>query len=354
MDYTPKISAVQLFIALTVSRVFLCFTNMPQNALLSSTETIIAIAISSVLNFMLFLPFIYISRKIGEKQITNNKLLSAVIVIFCVFLVVETLTQFENFMSSTIYLTSSPIFFLIPMIVVAIFICKLGLEGIARLSGFVLAGIIVAIIMIFIAAFPKMDAVWIDRFLVENYKNLIDVIFKNLCYTTEIAVLFILFPFSKGNIKKCALLFSVLVGVIVESITILNITVLGDYRKSIMFPFYTVAATAKNSMTDRFNAAYIVLFVFVAMIRICIYLFASQKALRKIFYFENNTIVLVLLSVFIFAFSLVSTSEISSISLAQKIIFSGIPTILISIVFPFLLFVLNLIKRRRINEKDRS
>lgn len=350
MEKTYKINAMQLFIIFAVSRVFWCFASLPQNAELSAMETIISIVLSSFLNFLIFLLVVSLSKKFRDNdKKTNNKLINVLIIAFCVFMAVECLTQFENFMASTIYLTSTPVFFLIPLIVVAICICSLGIEGIARLSGFVLAGVIISVIAITIASFSKIDTIWIDRISFQNYKLVLGNVFENLSYTTEVVIFFVLFPFSKGNMKKGALFFAVTTGIIIEVVTILNITVLGDYRRSIMFPFYTVAAMSENSMSDRFNAAYIVLFVFVATIRLSLYLFSALKSLRRIVYFKNDIIFLIFLSILIFSISLISTNEITSISILHKIIITGVPTFVCGVLFPILLHFFKT-KEKEIND----
>ncbi len=355
----PKISSSQLFIMLLISRMFCMFTYKPQKLDLSFTAASIGIVLSVVINFIIFIPTLSVLKKYSGRNINDSlsfkksgisKLFSILMLIVCLFLCVECTTQFEIFMTSTIYLTVSPIFFIIPIVTVCAYICRLGIETMGRMSGYVFGGLVISFVAITIAAAPKIDLKWIEPLGYDKITSFVRYVMDNVFYTTEIIPFMLLASYTKGNIKRGAIFFCIGAGVLFEIISLLVITTLGSYRETVIFPFYTVSAMAEATLSERFNAAYITLWIFMAAIRLCVYLFVSAKCIRQLKMFKNDTVPLIISSGIVVLTSVFTTQKISYINTMYSFIITGIPIIILAVIFPIAL-VLSIRFGRKNNEE---
>ncbi len=355
----PKISSGQLIILLIISRMFSMFTYKPTAYNISATSAAAAVLVSVFINFMIFLPTLAILKKYKGRNISDcaylslgsvGKIYTFFVLAVCLFLSVECLTQFEVFMTSTIYLTASPVFFVIPMIIAAIYICRLGIESMARMANFIFYGLIVTIIIIIVATAPEINTVWAEGANTSDIGGFLELVRENVFGATEIIPFMILASNTRHSHKKTIVWFCIITGVLFEIISFLTFTVLGNYRETVMYPFYTVAAMAEKALTERFNSAYVVLWVFMAVIKLCVYLLVAAKALRSFFVFKNDTLPLFITSGVVLAATLITSRKLSIVNGMYYFLMSGIPIILLAIVFPSAILLANKIKERRKNK----
>lgn len=352
----PKISASQLFIMLLISRMFSIFTYKPLKFNIGFGTATAAIIVSAIINILIFVPALMLVERFKGRNIVDSaglihnnsaKIYSFLILITCIFLCTETLAQFEIFMASTIYITWAPVLFIVPTVLVCAYLCRLGIESLARLSGYVFGGLIFSVIAIVIAAVPKVNTVWIEPAAFDDLKGFWEYVADNVFHTTEIIPFLFLTSYSKGNLKKGTVFFSVSISALFEVVSFLVISTLGNYRETVLFPFYTVSAMGQTTLSERFNAAFITLWVFMAVIKICVYLFVSAKALRQIKNFKNDTIPLLVNSAIIIIASLFVTEQISYVNVMYSIIVTGIPVIILGVVYPLILFFSRRNRERR-------
>lgn len=352
----PKISVSQFFIILIISRMFSMFTYKPYSYSVSGLEAAISITASVLINFLIFVPIFLIVKDNKENNVLDlgykasgifGNVYSFLFIIVSLFLCVECLSQFELFMTSTIYTTTSSVFLVLPVIIVGFFICIKGIETIARISGFVIIALVFSIILIFISVYQKVDLIWIGNVNINNTEGMIEYIIDNVSHTTEIIPFMFLLNYTNKSSKKGVKWFAVCIGLFFEVISFLSITVLGNYREVILFPFYTVSAIAKNSVTDRYKAAFITLWVFMAVIKFCIYLFVASKCLKNLLSKRKNSFCILICCLIIFFASLVTTQNIYYVDIMYRIIMMGIPIIVLAIVMPITLLIINKIKMRK-------
>lgn len=341
----PRISTPQLFIMLLISRMFSIFTYKPLRFNIGFGTATAAIIVSAVINVLIFVPALTLVKRFNGRSIVDcmglthkngAKIYSFLILITCIFLCTETLAQFEIFMASTIYITWAPVLFIIPTVSVCAYLCRLGVESLARLSGYVFGALIFSVVAIAVAAASKINTVWVEPAAFDNIKGFWEYVADNVFHTTEIIPFLFLSSYSKGNLKKGVVFFSATVAVLFEIVSFLVISTLGNYREAVLFPFYTVSAMGQTTLSERFNAAFITLWVFMAVIKLCVYLFVSAKALRQIRNFKNDTIPLLIISAIIIIASLFVTEQISYVNVMYSIIVTGAPVLILGVVYPLI------------------
>ncbi len=356
MIKTPTISSSQLFIMLIISRMFSMFTYKPQKLNLGFTATLIAIIVSVIINIFIFTPTLFLLKKYKNRNVLDcaalqhkerARLYSLLMLVVCLFLSIECVTQFEIFMASTIYTSAPPIFFVLPLVLVCAFLCRLGIESMARMASYVFGGLIFCLVIIAVAALPKTDTVWIEPLGYDGTKKFFEFVADNVFHTTEIIPFMFLASYAKGNLKRGTIWFALCTGAMFLIITFFVTTALGNYREAVLFPFYTVSAMAESTLSERFNAAYITLWVFMGAVKLCVYLFVSAKCIRELKQFKNDTVPLVVSGGIIIVASLFTTQQISHINIMYSVIITGFPIIILAIVYPLALLIGKKTKERQ-------
>ncbi len=330
MTKYPQISVSQVVILLIVSRLSSLFAYKPLTYSLSLFDTVLGIAIASIINVLIFLPFILIKKdvKTFDNSKIFNKILFAIIFSVSVFICVENLTQFDFFMSSTIYLGVKPIVFILPMLAIAVYICSKGIETIARISGIIFIGLLVSVVSISFSLLNSVDFSLTDMSFLNQKNELVNYVINNVSHTTEILPLIIIIKNTKGNLKRGVAWFGLITGIIFEIILFFTSSVLGEYRKEIIFPFYTLSAMAKNSVTDRFSAMFIILLIFVSAIRLCLYLYTAGVCLNSIFNKISSVTCFIMSSIIIFIATMITTTNVLYLDGMHRILSSGMVLII--------------------------
>ena len=181
----------------------------------------------------------------------------------------------------------------------------------------------------------------------DSAKDFFEFVADNVFHTTEIIPFMFLISYAKGNLKKGTIWFAVCTGVMFIIITFFIITALGNYREAVLFPFYTVSAMAESTLSERFNAAYITLWVFMGAVKLCVYLFVSAKCIRELKQFKNDTIPLVISGTIIAVISLFTTQQIFYVNIMYSVIITGLPIIILAIIYPLILIVGQKMRERR-------
>lgn len=348
MIRTPSISSSQLFIMLVTSRMFSMFTYKPQKLSLGFTTATLAILVSVIINILIFVPTLSLLKKYQGRNVADcvalqhkggARIYAVLMLVVCLFLSIECVTQFEIFMASTIYITASPFFFVLPIVLVCVFLCRLGIESMARMSSYVFSGLILCFIGIAASAFSKTNTVWIEPLGYDTTKEFLQFVADNVFHTTEIIPFMFLASYAKGNLKKGTVWFAIGTGAMFELISFFIITALGNYRESVLFPFYTVSAMAESTLSERFNAAFISLWVFMGAVKLCVYLFVAGKCIRELRTFKNDNVPLVIVGAVVAIAALITTQQIYYVNTMYSIIVSGVPIIVLAIAYPLILII---------------
>ncbi len=354
-----KIGSFQFFSLILISRMFSMFAFRPKNIEISTSLAAIAIIISSVITYFLFLPALILIRKNKGRSVLDSaslasdgiyKLFYTTVLISSLLVSAETLSQFEFFMTSTIYLNIGPIFFVIAMLASAAFICLLGIEAMARLSEFVFSGLIISIIVIIIFSLPYVNLIYLEPIKSGEIKSFFELILDNVSHSTEIIPFILLTSHTKGNFKRIAKGFSITAGVLFLIIAATVSLSLGSFQGEVLFPFYTLTSIAQTGIFENLNAAYILLWVFISAIKISLYLFCVVESVSKLFKLSKN-LSIVISTVAVFLLTLYSTFDVINLSNLHGIILTSLPLLIPAVLMPFVVLIKLKQKRGENNKK---
>ena len=150
----------------------------------------------------------------------------------------------------------------------------LGLEALARASGFIMVAIVAALIFLFCALIPRLDllnytppdsAAWNDA--AHNGLS----VFSG---TAELALPVVLLPFAKGRPRGRFLFWLIGEAVLVVLIGFFVTGVLGSYAATQPFPFYGASTFAEAGSLQRLDALYAAIWTAGLFVRVSVFLIA--------------------------------------------------------------------------------
>lgn len=159
----------------------------------------------------------------------------------------------------------------------------LGLEALARASGFILVAIAAALIFLFCALIPRLDLL---NYTPPDSSAWNDAAYNGLSVfsgTAELALPVVLLPFAKG--KPCGKFMFWLIGeaVLVALIGFFVTGVLGPYAATQPFPFYVASTFAEAGSLQRLDALYAAIWTAGLFVRVTVFLIAFSLCISGLF-----------------------------------------------------------------------
>ncbi|MEG0894529.1 MAG: GerAB/ArcD/ProY family transporter [Oscillospiraceae bacterium] len=282
-----KITSIQLFMLLFVSRIFNTMNYMP---IFSDLKDIPAFMVGAFISIFVFI-IMLIPAYFYFKKFDNNILSSALIInkplgiIFSCFFafeffssIVGTVWGLEYFLQNAVFPKASVFFLVLLICLFTFYSVKYGFEALCRSSTIIFVLLIIGILIIVLCSIPNVN--------LTNIKPISSSIINQIPYQISLTYELPLFIFFFSSVKKekNAFINSSLLFIIISSITMIIINfiimgVLGNYSYVQTFPYYTIASISKVSILQRLDAIHILLWVFMCFTRICLFIFATKKSL---------------------------------------------------------------------------
>lgn len=285
-----KISAAQAILLLFVSRVFNIFNYIPIfSGNVEPSATLIGNIIALLINLAIVIPVSIMFKRNGNKDILSiayNKhkvigiIVCSIYFLFNFIILIGTIFGFEFFMTNAVYPNAS-VFFIIITICMACFFCaKHGIEGIARTSTIVFVLLILGIIFITFASFKSINLLNIKPIISDVPTTLYKAVSSIVSKGSELIILILIFPKINGSFKKCSVWLIVSSAIILELISFLVASVLGEFAYTQMFPYFTLASVVETSIFQRLDSVHMVLWVFISFVKITLGVYVSNYCLQ--------------------------------------------------------------------------
>ena len=252
-----------------------------------------SVPLSVVGSIVLALPFWWMHRRyrawgIGELSVAvlgkgfALPILLGYVVLYLYHSAVS-VVQYQLFVMDTMLPQVSVWILTTAILVTACYGAMLGIEALARASGFFLAIIFVSLLVIFCALFPKVT--W-EHFSPVKDINFSEIARKSVATTTwmlEIGTMAVIFPYVHGKIGRNLLVWSVGEGLTLAVVAFLTVGVLGEYLGTQMFPFYTVASMAEIGSLQRQDALFVGVWTMGLYVRVALFLVAASLCVTSFF-----------------------------------------------------------------------
>ena len=332
----PKISMSQLIMLLTLSRMFYTLNGI----LLGTGDSygmayLWAIPLSALMQFVLMLPALFLSRRQGTSLITAGYSLwgkgGAILALLCgvYFLLSAVLTVFstEQFMVNAIYPESSPIFFILTLTLAAAYAAHLGVESIARCGFIIFIVFVCGVAFAFLGNWQQITPIFIRPLGTGGFGEVLRIAVNLTARSPEILLFAVLLPNlgKNGGRTRGALYYLLLSSLILEIIVFLISAVLGQLAEGEAFPFYTVGTLAKISIFQRLDAVHMSIWVLTAFVRMGLFLWAAVELFQSLMPVKKHRFVLPFLGILVLVGGMLCGMDKGAASGLYSAMFSVIP-----------------------------
>lgn len=358
MIVKEKISTVQLFSLLFISRILVTLTYVPQlNVGSFDSDLFLSIPISFVLMVLLMLPMYFLLK--GNREISvpahvqgiSKRLARGFYLLYFIFFAYNAATAIARFaLYSTSELQPQASSFAIALIIilVASYIAWLGIEPIARSSMIITVVICIGTIMIFVGTFPRISRLNFSPLFYDGAQAFAYNIISSFSQTVELAALALLVPMTSGKIKKGFFIWLGGLLVFLFMIVFSVVGVLGEFSEDQLFPVYTATVLSEFNLIQRLDALQTGIWLTAVIVKAAYLVILCDTCLgkigvpsksRKTFFPVSGMIILI--------FAVICTKSIGLYTLLSDYRINLILSLILVFVIPLFALGVNKIKQRR-------
>lgn len=290
MNKTAKISCGQLLALLLICRIFTLMTFVPLiSDGYSFSARLIAAVISVIIQGIVIVPVILLNKAYPGKTVTSliseksrfwGYAASAAYLVF--FLAYSTLAvlNFTRFLRQRFFPEENSILMLFILLAVCVYCAHCGIEGLARSSLFVLAIFLIMLVLISVSSASDFQMVNFYTYGYEN--NLFSAVVEDIARNSEITAAAFLIKNLKDRCK-CSL-YGLLASklAIIELVTMLIISVLGDYAHLTDYPFMSVGSFSGTHLFQRNDSLYLIIWTITSVIAISLFIHISCGLIHEL------------------------------------------------------------------------
>ena len=292
-----KISSWQLLILLFLSRIFITITyftleDVSPSVMMSTT------AFSVAADMILVIPAIILYKKYPNENVIRSAfeisksfgiVLFVLYFIFAVFMIFRTVRFFLYFFENAFLNLLPTLVVGVMLIAAAAYVGHLGIEAAARSSSIVFVAFLLLIIAVIATTAEDFD---LNNYYTEpvGTNDILNGVVHGISRSSEMVVLVLLLPYLKNGIGKSVYGFLILKLLFVEMIALLCILFLGGYMAAVPFPFFTVCGFAKAPFVERLDAAFLVVWTLMGVIKLSLYTISLRPSAVLLKPLNNNAV----------------------------------------------------------------
>lgn len=289
MKENAAIGSWQFAILLFLSRMMQFFLAAPSAENMPGGVTAaIWLAVSAVTTVAVLVPAYLLGRKhqhkdfakiAYEKGKVTGHFVSAVFALFALGALVQTVCAFSYFLASTAYPETSPGLFIVFTILVGGYGAAMGYEPTARFGGIVLAVFVIVGVAATVLLAPGAMWEYLRPPVYDSAQTQTRLWVRFTFGNLELAVLVYMLSIVKEKKNSVFFKWSAMALLAMEGTVILTTVVLGDYALTQRFPFYGTSRMVQGRLFEQLDLLIVFLWVFLAVVRIALYLGVMGKAL---------------------------------------------------------------------------
>lgn len=299
MTKKQKISALQLFSILYVSRILLTLTFMPSlNNDSVNTDLLLQVVGFFFILPITVLPFYFLYRLQPEWNILDHayalspiveKILAVGYAIYFLYGTIIAISRFDLFATSRLFPDSDFTIFLLLIILVCCVAAAYGLEALGRAAVCGLFAVIAVFVFVIGALISKFDFLNFVPPFYNGANPVLRGITVSVSQTIELAVLYVLAPRVQGNLVSG--FFKWLIGLAITLTGLLGTTVavLGYYADSQLFPIHALSVLAQFNVLQRFDAFLTGVWMICLFIKSSVFIMISSECLQRAFRLKKIT-----------------------------------------------------------------
>lgn len=357
MVVKEKISAVQAFSLLFISRILVTLTYVPQLNIGSfDSDLFLSIPVSFALMLLLILPMYFLLKNNRELSVPAHaegvskrlaRLFYLLYFLFFAYNAATAIARFVLYTNSELQPQASPIAIALIVILIASYIAWLGIEVLARSSMIIAVVICIGTLMIFIGTFPRISRLNFSPLFYDGAQAFGCNIISSFSQTVELAALAIMVPMTSGKIKKGFFVWLGGLLVFLFMIVFSVVGVLGEFSESQLFPVYTATVLSEFNASQRLDALQTGIWLTAVIVKASYLIILCDTCLGKIAVPQKSRKLFFPFSaMLIFIFAMLCTKSIGLYTLLSDYRINLIASLLLVFVIPLFVLVVNKIKQR--------
>lgn len=291
MNRRAQISPWQAAVLLFSGRMLSFFLSPAGSARPSPITFCLLLLPAAVLGGMLVLPACRLLKNYPGQDLLSAsairwgktaKLLSLSFFLLAQAVTVQTVSTFSSFLNASAYPEASPWLFILLLTAAAAYGAYMGHEPVARFGSFVFAALTASLFFVALHLIPQLQWESVLPPAYDTAKEVIGLLIALTAGNAELAVLLFLLPTvceKAGSVysRWCLLWVPAMAGAV-----LFTAAALGDYADTQRFPFFTVTKIAGTTLFQRLDSLHIALWVFLAVIRLALFLQMSSACLKQL------------------------------------------------------------------------
>lgn len=255
---------------------------------LTLVERLVAIVVSGVCLFLLFLPTIGTLRQRSSGLIdlayrhsrAHGRMVCMGYAALCVFILCVDILQFCDFADQVMPSGFSVGALVVALIVVAFVASFYGMEALARtaLPVLVFAGLCLCVFGA--ALLPEMRML---HFPPTSSGRIVTAVLHDLPRTAEVAVIGMLYPYSRSSRIRIAAWVAGGVTALTTFVTVTSLAVLGDFAAETPYPYYTAVTAVQLGVFERPDILITAVWLGTFFVRMTVFCLLFTTALRRPF-----------------------------------------------------------------------
>lgn len=309
-----------------------------------------------LLSLAMYIPAYYIFKhKDGYNIIDYAKSLSApmgkitafLFYLVTIFIASITVSQFDFFITSTIYPNSPKLLFIVILVGVGIYFSTRGLEPIARVANIFFMIFLFGLLFVGFMLSSKINTLNIVSPFYGGLKPILSIAFTVAANNTPLIVYLLLKPNIKEKNQKSYLSYIGISLVIFEIVVFLVVTVLGEYGGTKPFPVYSLISVTQGQILKRYDSLFMFIWIFTALIRFSIYFFLSCKCALEFLPHKFESSRTALSSIFVLVLSSIIIYDIKIFETVAKVADLGIAVSIVGVILPVIIIFIKKYKNKK-------
>ena len=261
----------------------------------------------------------------------------------------------EFFVVENLYTEFDWLVFVLPLMILVGFMVYKGIRNIARVSEMVCWAIVIGLIYIALKALSGIDILSYLPFFKDGFKPLVDSAWIHLSWFGSATFMFMLFGFVDFREEKKSKMIKYIIFAILI-VELLYFVFYGLFEVTSPTHNYCISDISQFSSTysaiDELSWLVVSMWIVAQAVQLALYSYCLAQAIKFLFDIKNNTLPIIIVVLYIFAWSFIGENTIRM----ERIFFTpfaSIVTFVAQYILPILLEIVYAIKNKKKRAKDR-
>jgi hypothetical protein len=346
---SAQITVTQFFIMLLLCRTYSFFTAVPGfTEPAAGSQALISLLLCALLSLAAMLPAWLVLRRSGggvlqlaySRSQAAGWAASTLFGLAALFGAAECAVQYDFFITGAIYPDERNIIFILLFTLCALYMAYMGLEAVARLSAPLLVLLLASLFCIILSLSQDFDPLGMAPPDLSDFSGLLRSSYTSFAGTGELMLILLFLPRLKGNAVHGFLGWLIGVTALLALVIATALYTIQDYAATQAYPFYAIAKTALLFGFQRMDALHMVIWTMIGLIKLSLYLYICRQCLQNLCGPRVQRWLLPGAGAAVILLGLIFSFYLQLFRSACRIIFSGIPLLLLILAVPLLLWLL--------------